>query len=130
MVAGRAAHSAASEGGEMGLYRQSRFKHPDSEERMAHWRSHIASFAVLFAGAACLMTAPAASAQARDAEPATRQAHAEVLRSLPFADRADFDDAQRGFIASWPDGLVLATANGSSGRCNPMPSSRRPRRPL
>ena len=74
---------------------------------MAHWMSHIASCAVLFAGAACLMTAPSASAQAKDAEPATRQAHAEVLRSLPSADRADFDDAQRGFIASWPDGLVL-----------------------
>ena len=69
--------------------------------------SHRASFAILLAAAACLMTAPSASAQAKDAEPATRQANAEVLRSLPFADRADFDDAQRGFIASLPDGLVL-----------------------
>jgi alkyl sulfatase BDS1-like metallo-beta-lactamase superfamily hydrolase len=74
---------------------------------MAIWISHRASFAILLAGAACLMIAPSASAQAKDAEPATRQANAEVLRSLPFADRADFDDAQRGFIASLPDGLVL-----------------------
>src|ERR1700730_17858994 len=74
---------------------------------MAICSSHIASFAMLFAGAACVMTVPSASAQAKDAEPATRRANAEVLRSLPFADRADFDDAQRGFIASWPDGLVL-----------------------
>jgi alkyl sulfatase BDS1-like metallo-beta-lactamase superfamily hydrolase len=74
---------------------------------MAIGISHPASFAILFAGAACLMTAPSASAQAKNAEPATRQANAEVLRSLPFADRADFDDAQRGFIASLPDGLVL-----------------------
>src|SRR6202048_4095873 len=74
---------------------------------MAIWISHPASFAILLAGAAFLITAPSASAQAKDAEPATRQANAEVLRSLPFADRADFDDAQRGFIASLPDGLVL-----------------------
>ena len=74
---------------------------------MAIWISHTASIAILFAGAACMMIAPSASAQAKDAEPATRQANAEVLRSLPFADRTDFDDAQRGFIASLPDGLVL-----------------------
>jgi len=40
---------------------------------MTNWMSHIASFAVLFAGAACLMTAPAASAQAKDAEPARKR---------------------------------------------------------
>ena len=74
---------------------------------MAIWISRTASIAILFAGAACMMIAPSASAQAKDAEPATRQANAEVLRSLPFADRTDFADAQRGFIASLPDGLVL-----------------------
>lgn len=62
--------------------------------------------AVLFVGAACIASIPPASAQPKDAEPATRQANAEVLRSLPFGDRADFDDAQRGFIASLPHDIM------------------------
>src|SRR5215471_17385715 len=44
----------------------------------------------------------------KEAEPATRQMHAEVLRSLPFGDRADFEDAQRGFIAPVPDDIKSA----------------------
>ena len=34
--------------------------------------------------------------------------NAEVLRALPFGDRADFDEAQRGFIAALP-GAVMST---------------------
>src|SRR5215470_13117140 len=64
--------------------------------------------AVLLAGALCLASASVAPAQPKDAEPATRQMHAEVLRSLPFGDRADFDDAQRGFIAPLPDDIKSA----------------------
>ena len=33
------------------------------------------------------------SAQSRDAEPATRAANDAFIKSLPFSDRADFDDA-------------------------------------
>jgi alkyl sulfatase BDS1-like metallo-beta-lactamase superfamily hydrolase len=51
-------------------------------------------------GLASAQTAP------KDAEPATRAAQQAVLRELPFADRRDFDDAQRGFIATLPDALV------------------------
>ena len=83
---------------------------------MALGISSLTGAAVLLAGAACLMTTSAASAQAKDAEPATRRANAEVLRALPFADRTDFDDAQRGFIAALPDGSSRATADGWSGR--------------
>jgi alkyl sulfatase BDS1-like metallo-beta-lactamase superfamily hydrolase len=46
------------------------------------------------------------SAQSKDAEPATRAANEAFARSLPFSDRADFDDARRGFIATLPDGVV------------------------
>jgi len=46
------------------------------------------------------------SAQSKDAEAATRAANAAVAKSLPFSDRADFDDARRGFIATLPDGVV------------------------
>jgi len=64
--------------------------------------------AVLLAGAILLASASAALAQPKDAEPATRRMHAEVLRALPFGDRADFDDAQRGFIAPLPDDITSA----------------------
>jgi alkyl sulfatase BDS1-like metallo-beta-lactamase superfamily hydrolase len=39
---------------------------------------------------------------AKDAEPATIAANAGVLEELPFSDRQDFEDAQRGFIATLP----------------------------
>lgn len=43
----------------------------------------------------------------KDAEPATRAANAAVLKELPFADRQDFEDAKRGFIANEPNLVVL-----------------------
>jgi alkyl sulfatase BDS1-like metallo-beta-lactamase superfamily hydrolase len=52
------------------------------------------------------------SAQSRDAEPATRAANEAFTKSLPFSDRADFDDARRGFIATVPDGVIA----GPGGR--------------
>jgi alkyl sulfatase BDS1-like metallo-beta-lactamase superfamily hydrolase len=62
----------------------------------------------LLAGAPLVASASAALAQSKEAEPATRQVQAEVLRSLPFNDRADFDDAQRGFIAPLTDDIKSA----------------------
>src|SRR6266576_83222 len=52
------------------------------------------------------------SAQSKDAEPATRAANEAFVRSLPFSDRADFDDAKRGFVATLPDGVIA----GPGGR--------------
>ncbi len=43
---------------------------------------------------------------ARDAEAATRAANAAMAAKLPFADKADFEDAQRGLIAPMPEGVV------------------------
>ena len=37
--------------------------------------------------------------------------NAAVLGELPFADRRDFADAERGFIATLPDAIIL-TASG------------------
>ena len=51
-----------------------------------------------------------ASAQSRDAEPSTQARNAAVLTMLPFADRSDFDDARRGFIATLPDGVIAGPA--------------------
>ena len=47
---------------------------------------------------------PVPSAQA--AQPSTRALQAQALIALPFADRQDFADARRGFIAALPDALV------------------------
>lgn len=45
-------------------------------------------------------------AQSGDAEPASRAINDTFLKTLPFNDRADFDDAKRGFIATLPDGVI------------------------
>ncbi|HEX7436598.1 MAG TPA: MBL fold metallo-hydrolase, partial [Caldimonas sp.] len=60
---------------------------------------------------ACCLAGPTALAQIgpKRAEPATLKANAEVLQTLPFADRQDFDDAMRGFVGTTPDALVPGT---------------------
>ncbi|MCA0302915.1 MAG: MBL fold metallo-hydrolase [Proteobacteria bacterium] len=45
---------------------------------------------------------------ARDAEAATRAANAAMAAKLDFADRRDFEAAQRGLIAPVPEGVVRA----------------------
>src|SRR6195952_3124017 len=70
--------------------------------------SHATVLAVLLAGATWLASTSAVPAQPNDAEPATRRANAEVLRTLPFGDRVDFDEAQRGFIAALPGAIMSA----------------------
>ena len=47
-----------------------------------------------------------AFAQSKDAEPASRAVNDTFLKTLPFSDRADFEDAKRGFIATLPDGII------------------------
>ncbi|MES2028083.1 MAG: alkyl sulfatase dimerization domain-containing protein [Pseudomonadota bacterium] len=47
-----------------------------------------------------------ALAQSKDAEPASRAVNDAFLKTLPFNNRADFDDARRGFIATLPDGII------------------------
>jgi len=42
-------------------------------------------------------------------EPATLKANADIAKTLPFADRQDFDDAMRGFIGTTPDALVTGS---------------------
>jgi alkyl sulfatase BDS1-like metallo-beta-lactamase superfamily hydrolase len=43
----------------------------------------------------------------KTASPTTRAAQQAVLQELPFSERRDFADAQRGFIAAVPEGVVL-----------------------
>ncbi len=48
----------------------------------------------------------AAFSQSKDAEPASRAVNDSFLKTLPFNDRADFEDARRGFIATLADGTI------------------------
>jgi len=63
--------------------------------------------AALVALACALGGAPALAQTAPKApEPATLKANADLAKTLPFADRQDFEDAMRGFIGTVPDALV------------------------
>ncbi|MFC4863163.1 alkyl/aryl-sulfatase [Pseudomonas sp. MAHUQ-62] len=55
--------------------------------------------------------AQAAPAPAKPATETTRTANQAVLEKLPFANRQDFADAERGFIAK-PDTLTIKDASG------------------
>jgi alkyl sulfatase BDS1-like metallo-beta-lactamase superfamily hydrolase len=48
----------------------------------------------------------------KDATEATRSANEEVLATLPFSDRRDFDDAAEGLVAPLPDGGVITDDEG------------------
>jgi alkyl sulfatase BDS1-like metallo-beta-lactamase superfamily hydrolase len=47
----------------------------------------------------------------RPAESATAEANQKILQELPFENREDYEDAQRGFIGTMPD-LTIRAANG------------------
>ncbi|MDE2393997.1 MAG: MBL fold metallo-hydrolase [Burkholderiales bacterium] len=55
----------------------------------------------------------------KPAQPSTREAQARVFDELDFSDRADFDDAQRGFVATLPDAHIEADAGGVSWSLRP-----------
>ena len=57
------------------------------------------------------VTAFAAQAP-KEAGEFTVKANEALLKQLPFGDKQDFEDAQRGFIAPLKNGGVLKDANG------------------
>ena len=61
-----------------------------------------------------LSLAASAAEISKSAEPATIAANRQVKQSLPFADRADFADADRGFIAGLADGVIAGPADHSA----------------
>lgn len=66
------------------------------------------TIALAFAAHAGAQQAPVPS---KPATAATKAANAAVLKQLPFSDRSDFEDAQRGFIAA-QDTLTITNAQG------------------
>lgn len=74
----------------------------------------ISALASLSISTNTLAETPAATAtQPKEATAATQQHNADVLKQLPFNDRQDFTDAQRGFIATTPH-LTIRDAAGHS----------------
>ena len=54
----------------------------------------------------CAPVASPAAEMPKDAAPSTKAMHERLSRELPFADQRDFADAQRGFIATVPEGVI------------------------
>ena len=52
------------------------------------------------------MAAPIETTATNDATAATRDANSDVLKRLPFANRQDFEDAQRGWVGSLDSGEI------------------------
>ena len=50
--------------------------------------------------------------KSKDATQTTKDFNAQVLESLPFANKQDFEDANRGFIAPLPNDGAIANENG------------------
>ena len=71
-------------------------------------KMHVTAFIVL----SCVQGTPAAvPEQPKPATAATVATQKKVLAELPFHDKSDFEDAQRGFIAR-PEILVIRNADG------------------
>ena len=77
--------------------------------RVRRLATHTAALAMAFAGSFASAQQPITGKPATEA---TKAANASVLTELPFNDKADFEDAQRGFIAK-PDTLTIKDAKGT-----------------
>lgn len=69
-------------------------------------------FIALVATTGILVNPVFTSESSQPASQYTKQQNQRYLTSLPFADRQDFDDAQRGFIAPLPNQGILKNADG------------------
>ncbi|NVM89548.1 alkyl sulfatase BDS1-like metallo-beta-lactamase superfamily hydrolase [Variovorax sp. SG517] len=67
-----------------------------------------ASLSAVLVALACALGASPSFAQIapKAPEPSTLQANADMAKTLPFANRQDFEDAMHGFVGTVPDALV------------------------
>ena len=73
----------------------------------------LSRIVIAFTAASGMMINTAyATYEAKAATQYTQQVNQNYAKSLPFSDRQDFDDAQRGFIAPLLDEGILRDANG------------------
>ncbi|EME1530091.1 MBL fold metallo-hydrolase [Escherichia coli] len=71
----------------------------------------------LTAASGMMVNTANAKEEAKAATQYTQQVNQNYAKSLPFSDRQDFDDAQRGFIAPLLDEGILRDANGKVYYC-------------
>jgi alkyl sulfatase BDS1-like metallo-beta-lactamase superfamily hydrolase len=76
------------------------------------WLAALASTLCLVGGGAVSAQQQPQPAPSKPASAATKAANQKVLQTLPFSDKADFEDAQRGLIAR-PDTLTIRDAKGN-----------------
>ena len=87
----------------------------------------------LTAASGMMVNTANAKEEAKAATQYTQQVNQNYAKSLPFSDRQDFDDAQRGFIAPLLDEGILRDANGKpyiAGKIINLISMRPRRKPL
>ncbi|MDU4000795.1 MAG: MBL fold metallo-hydrolase, partial [Escherichia coli] len=73
----------------------------------------LSRIVIAFTAASSMMINTAyATDEVKAATQYTQQVNQNYAKSLPFGDRQDFDDAQRGFIAPLLDEGILRDANG------------------
>jgi alkyl sulfatase BDS1-like metallo-beta-lactamase superfamily hydrolase len=70
------------------------------------WLLRTAAFTITIAASSSIAQGQVAP---KGPEPATLKANADLAKTLPFANRQDFDDAMRGFVGTIPDALVPGT---------------------
>lgn len=68
--------------------------------------TRLASVVSLVSLAAVIAGAAQAQDLRKDATAATKAANQKLLTELPFADKSDFDNARRGFIAPLPTDII------------------------
>ena len=56
---------------------------------------------------ATIITGVGAATESKDASEVTKKANAAVLKELPFANKQEFEDDNRGCFAPLPDGGVI-----------------------
>ena len=80
-----------------------------TDKRMRQHTLYLLFLASMSTSTVFAQTGPAT---AKQATPATQAANQKVQDSLPFSDRSDFENAQRGFIAT-PETLTIRDAKGN-----------------
>jgi alkyl sulfatase BDS1-like metallo-beta-lactamase superfamily hydrolase len=69
-------------------------------------KSMLSALLGAVAACSCAIAPPEPDLTSKPASPATAAANEKLARTLPFADRRDFEDARRGFVATLPDAEV------------------------
>jgi alkyl sulfatase BDS1-like metallo-beta-lactamase superfamily hydrolase len=76
------------------------------------WRTTVLFMAIAVMLTATTGTGTWAATEPKDATEVTKKANAKILKKLPFANKQDFEDAKRGFMAPLPNNGVIKNDKG------------------